>query len=85
MSDSIESHQKEGRSYPPSSEFSAKAHEVIADGNRLVSLGVYSGTSKATGKSMTAPFAHAWTVRDGRIAKFDMYTDTAKVLEALQA
>src|SRR4051794_2246746 len=26
MSDSIESHQKEGRRYPPSSEFSAKAH-----------------------------------------------------------
>ena len=64
--------------------FSAKAYEVIADGNRLVSLGVYSGTSKATGKSMTAPFAHAWTVRDGRIAKFDMYTDTAKVLEAIR-
>ena len=63
--------------------FSAKAHEVIADGNRLVSLGVYSGTAKATGKSMTAPFAHVWTVHHGRIARFDMYTDTAKVLEAL--
>jgi ketosteroid isomerase-like protein len=24
-------------------------------------------------------------VRDGRIAKFEMHTDTAKVLEALQA
>jgi len=64
--------------------FSAKPHEFIADGDRVVALGVYSGTSKATGKSMTSPFAHVWTVRDGRLASFNMYTDTAKVLEALK-
>ena len=64
--------------------FSAKPHEFIADGDRVVALGVYSGTSKATGKSMTSPFAHVWTVRDGKLAKFNMYTDTAKVLEALK-
>jgi len=33
---------------------------------------------------MTSPFAHVWTVRDGKLAKFNMYTDTAKVLEALK-
>jgi ketosteroid isomerase-like protein len=65
--------------------FSAKAHDFIAEGDRVVSLGVYSGTFKSTGRSMTAPFAHVWTVRDGRIAKFEMHTDTAKVLEALKA
>jgi ketosteroid isomerase-like protein len=65
--------------------FSAKAHDFIAEGDRVVPLGVYSGIFKSTGRSMTAPFAHVWTVRDGRIAKFDMYTDTAKVLEALRA
>jgi ketosteroid isomerase-like protein len=65
--------------------FSAKAHDFIAEGDRVVSLGVYSGTFKRTGRSMTAPFANVWTVRDGRIAKFDMHTDTAKVLEALKS
>jgi ketosteroid isomerase-like protein len=65
--------------------FSARAHDFIAQGNRVVSLGEYSGTFKATGKPMTAPFAHIWTVRDGRLARFDMCTDTAKVLEALKA
>jgi ketosteroid isomerase-like protein len=65
--------------------FSAKAHDFIAEGDRVVSLGVYSGTFKSTGRSMTAHFAHVWTVRDGRIAKFEMHTDTAKVLEALKA
>ena len=64
--------------------FSAKPHDFIADGDRVVALGVYSGTSKTTGKSMTSPFAHVWTVRDGRLASFNMYTDTAKVLEALK-
>jgi hypothetical protein len=65
--------------------FSARAHDFIAQGDRVVTLGEYSGTFKATGKSMTASFAHVWTVRDGRLARFDMYTDTAKVLEALKA
>ena len=64
--------------------FSAKAHDFIADGDRVVSLGTYSGKSKATGRSMTSPFAHVWRVRDGRLASFNMYTDTAKVLEAME-
>jgi ketosteroid isomerase-like protein len=64
--------------------FSANARDFIVAGARVVSLGTYSGTFKGTGKSMTAAFAHVWAVRDGRIAKFDMHTDTAKVLEALQ-
>jgi hypothetical protein len=50
----------------------------------VVSLGIYSGSSKATGKSMSSPFAHVWTVRDGRLASFNMYTDTAKVREAMK-
>ena len=62
--------------------FSARAHEFITEGDRVVSLGIYAGRLKATGRSMSAPFAHAWTVRAGRIAEFDMYVDTAKVLEA---
>ena len=65
--------------------FSARAHDFIAQGDRVVTLGEYSGTFKATGKSMTASFAHVWTIRDGRLARFDMYTDTAKVREALKA
>jgi uncharacterized protein len=65
--------------------FSAKAHEFIAEGDRVVALGVYSGSFKRTGRSMTAPFAHVWTVRGDKLVRFDMHTDTAKVLEALKA
>jgi uncharacterized protein len=67
------------------SRFSARAHDFVAEGDRVVSLGVYSGVFKKTGRSMSAPFAHVWTVRDGHIARFNMYTDTAKVIEALKA
>lgn len=64
--------------------FSATADDFMVEGDRVVSFGHYAGTYKATGKSMTAAFAHRWTVRDGRIASFLMYTDTAKVLEVLK-
>ena len=63
--------------------FAATPHDFIVDGERLVSLGAYSGTFKATGKAMTAPFAHVWTVRGDRIARFIMYVDTIKVREAM--
>jgi uncharacterized protein len=63
--------------------FSAKADDFMIEGNRVVSFGTYAGTYKKTGKSMTSPFAHVWTVGDGKIKSFLMYTDTAKILEVL--
>lgn len=64
-------------------DFSAKAIEFVAEGERVVSLGRYSGTFKETGRSFSAAFAHVWTVRGDKLVRFDMHTDTAKVLEAL--
>ena len=64
--------------------FSARAHEFIAAGDRVVSLGTYSGTFKKTGRSVSAAFAHVWRVRGDKLASFDMHTDTAKVLEAVR-
>jgi uncharacterized protein len=64
--------------------FSARAHEFIAEGDRVVSLGAYSGAFKKTGRSLSAAFAHVWTVRGNKLARFDMHTDTVKVLEAMQ-
>lgn len=65
--------------------FAVKAHELIAEGDRVVSLGTYSGTFKKTGRSFSAAFAHVWTVRGGKLVRFDMHTDTAKVLEATRS
>ena len=65
------------------SQFSAKASDFVVEGSRVVAFGAYSGTYKKTGKPMTAPFAHLWSVQNGMLTSFLMYTDTAKVLEAL--
>ncbi len=64
-------------------DFSAKVDELIAEGNRVVALGSYSGKFKKSGRSFSARFAHVWSVRSDKLARFDMHTDTAKVLEAI--
>ncbi|MEA3588497.1 nuclear transport factor 2 family protein [Pseudidiomarina sp. 1APP75-27a] len=58
-------------------DFSAVPHEFIVEGSKVVALGVYSGSFKATGKSFTAPFAHIWKFEDGQAISFQQYTDTA--------
>ncbi|MDT3720091.1 nuclear transport factor 2 family protein [Pseudomonas oryzihabitans] len=63
--------------------FQAQAHTYLADGDRVAAFGVYSGTFKATGKSMTAHFAHLYQLRDGRIVRMQQYVDSALVQQAL--
>jgi ketosteroid isomerase-like protein len=63
--------------------FRAVPDEFVAQGDRVVAIGEYSGRYKATGKSFRAPFVHVWTVRDGRIERFVQHTDTALVQRAL--
>jgi ketosteroid isomerase-like protein len=63
--------------------FQAAPDEYLDAGNSIVALGHYSGKYKTSGKSMKVPFAHVWTVQDGKIIKFVQYTDTLKVSEAL--
>jgi ketosteroid isomerase-like protein len=66
-------------------DFSAVADDFIAESDRVVSLGVYGGVHKATGKTMKAPLAHVWRVADGKLKHFNMYTDTLLVAKAMQA
>jgi len=63
--------------------FSAVPDEFLDAGDNIVALGHYSGKYNETGKSMKVPFAHVWTLRDGKIVKFVQYTDTLKVSEVL--
>lgn len=63
--------------------FSARVDEFIDAGDQVVTLGADSGTFKATGKSMSAPAASVWTLRDGKIVKFVQYIDTLKVASAV--
>ncbi|MDJ0735476.1 MAG: nuclear transport factor 2 family protein [Nostocaceae cyanobacterium] len=63
--------------------FTARVDEFIDAGDTVVTLGVDSGTYKATGKSMQAPTASIWTLKDGKVVKFRQYIDTLAVTSAI--
>lgn len=60
--------------------FQAVPGEILDAGDTVVALGRYTGTFKATGKQLNAQFAHVWRVRDGKIAAFQQYADTAQAV-----
>lgn len=45
----------------------------------------YSGTYKATGKRLNPQVCHVWTVRHGKLAKFQQYVDTAHLQDVMGA
>jgi ketosteroid isomerase-like protein len=58
--------------------------EFVAQGDKVVALGHYIWRLKATGREYEADWAHVFTVRDGKIAGFHEYTDTAAAATAYQ-
>ena len=62
--------------------FQAHVEEFIDGGDKIVTLGFDRGTYKDTGKSMEAPTASIWTLKEGKVVKFVQYIDTMKVWEA---
>jgi len=63
--------------------FSAVPREIVDGGETVVALGRYGGTYKATGVKVDAQFVHVFKFRDGKIAKFQQYTDTAQFQKAV--
>jgi ketosteroid isomerase-like protein len=63
--------------------FTFDLDEILDAGDTIVGVGAYSGTYKATGKSMTARVVHVFRLRDGKIAGFEQFADTRKVGEVL--
>lgn len=58
--------------------------EFIAQGEKVVALGQYGWRVKATGREYGGDWVHVWTVRDGKLAGFHEYTDTAAAASAYQ-
>ncbi|HUF05244.1 MAG TPA: nuclear transport factor 2 family protein [Aridibacter sp.] len=63
--------------------FSAVPGKIVDDGDEVVATGTYSGKYLATGRSMEAPFAHEWTLRNGKVVRFRQHTDTKLIAESL--
>lgn len=63
--------------------FAVAPEEWIDAGDRLVVLGIYSGTHKTTGRKVRAQFAHVWSLREGRVVRFQQYTDTKQFADTV--
>jgi uncharacterized protein len=57
-------------------QFQAQVDHVIDATDRLVVTGHFRGKSKS-GQSVDVPFAHVWTMRDGKATSFHNYVDAA--------
>jgi len=63
--------------------YTAKVHTYLEDGDCVAAFGVYSGTYRATGKAMSATFAHLYRLKNGKIVTMEQYVDSATVMAAL--
>lgn len=52
-------------------------------GDSVIVEARYTGTYKATGKSMDTQVCHVWDVKDGKVTRFQQYVDTAKLLDVM--
>ncbi len=64
--------------------FGVDINEYVVSGVRVVAHGHYHGTFKNSGKSMKVAVVHSWTIEGDKIQKFEQYTDTYLVRNAMQ-
>ena len=53
--------------------------EFVAQGDTVVAIGHYRAVSKATGKRFDSDFAMVFTLRNGKVARFREFTDSAGI------
>jgi len=53
--------------------------EFIAQGDKVVVLGRETGQVKSTGRTFQSDWAMAFTLRDGKVVRFQEYADTANL------
>ncbi|MFQ0812528.1 DUF4440 domain-containing protein [Brucella anthropi] len=56
---------------------------LLDAGDDVVATGNYTARNKATGKAMDVRVVHVWGVADGKIRRFEQFTDTLRVAEAM--
>jgi ketosteroid isomerase-like protein len=56
--------------------FQILPERIIGNGDTVVMQGRYKGVVQATGRELDVQTAHVWDIRDGKIVKFQQYTDT---------
>ena len=62
--------------------FRIEVKRFLDSGSVVVMEGRYKGIVQATGTALDAQVTHVWDIADGKIAKFQQYTDTWQWAEA---
>ena len=58
--------------------------EFVAQGDKVVVLGHYVWRIKANGREYGSDWAHVFTLRDGKVVKFQEYYDTGTCADAFR-
>jgi len=59
--------------------FNIAVNEIFGVDDKVVMVGYYEGTNKATGNSFKANATHIWTVKNGKLSQFFQAVDTATI------
>jgi ketosteroid isomerase-like protein len=63
--------------------FAAHDDTYVTDGDDVVVLARYTGRHHSTAKELNVRVAHHYTVRGGKIVRFEQFVDSALVREAM--
>ena len=63
----------------------SEPEEFIVGRDRLVVLGIWHARVKATGETVHGHFAHVNAYREGKLANFRNFIDSAAIVQALEA
>lgn len=62
--------------------FVVRPDELLAvEGNRVLAIGTYRG--EGADGPLSVRFAHLWTVRDGKVARFEQFADSHTFRQAV--
>lgn len=58
--------------------------DYVANEDRVVAFGTYTGTYIITGKAFEARVAHIWKLKEGKIISFEQFVDSQTVNNAMK-
>jgi ketosteroid isomerase-like protein len=65
--------------------FAVHPKSFYGAGDSVIVEARYSGTYKATGRSMDTQVCHVWDVKESKVTRFQQYVDTAKLWDVMGA